>query len=104
MERWNWMLGTGLYLDGIRATLEQLDREAQANIARTMWGIAAIAVFGVALISACALALNLSEHRQSERGCARWRTRWCVLRRTNARTCRGNCTTASARRWSRRSC
>ncbi len=66
MERWNWMLGTGLYLDGIRATLEQLDREAQANIARTMWGIAAIAVFGVALISVCALALNLSEHRQSE--------------------------------------
>ncbi|MDH0866035.1 cache domain-containing protein [Mitsuaria sp. GD03876] len=66
MERWNWMLGTGLYLDGIRATLEQLDREAQANIARTMWGIAAIAVFGVALISASALALNLSEHRQSE--------------------------------------
>ena len=66
MERWNWMLGTGLYLDGIRATLEQLDREAQANIARTMWGIAAIALFGVALISACALALNLSEHRQSE--------------------------------------
>ncbi len=66
MERWNWMLGTGLYLDGIRATLEQLDREAQANIARTMWGIAAIAVFGVALISACALALNLSEHRQAE--------------------------------------
>ncbi|WP_416757257.1 cache domain-containing protein [Roseateles sp. So40a] len=66
MDRWNWMLGTGLYLDGIRATLEQLDREAQANIARTMWGIAAIAVFGVALISVCALALNLSEHRQSE--------------------------------------
>lgn len=66
MERWNWMLGTGLYLDGIRATLEQLDREAQANIARTMWGIAAIAVFGVALISVCALALNLSEQRQSE--------------------------------------
>ncbi|WP_343628830.1 cache domain-containing protein [Roseateles sp.] len=66
MERWDWMLGTGLYLDGIRATLEQLDREAQANIARTMWWIAAIAVFGVALISLCAVALNLSEHRQAE--------------------------------------
>ena len=66
MERWDWMLGTGLYLDGIRATLEQLDHEAQANIARTMWWIAAIAVFGVALISLCAVALNLSEHRQAE--------------------------------------
>ncbi|WP_067066760.1 cache domain-containing protein [Roseateles chitosanitabidus] len=66
MDRWDWMLGTGLYLDGIRATLEQLDHEAQANIARTMWWIAAIAVFGVALISLCAVALNLSEHRQAE--------------------------------------
>ncbi|UXH80462.1 cache domain-containing protein [Roseateles amylovorans] len=66
MERWNWMVGTGLYLDGIYATLEQLDREAQANIAQTMWWIAGIAVFGVALISACALALNLSDHRVAE--------------------------------------
>lgn len=66
LERWNLMLGTGLYLDGIRATLDQLDREAQHNIAQTMWWIAGIAVFGVALISASALALNLSEQRLSE--------------------------------------
>ncbi len=66
MDRWNWMVGTGLYLDGMRATLRQLDKEAQANIAQTMWWIAAIAVFGVALISASALALNLSEHRLAE--------------------------------------
>ncbi|WP_092943783.1 cache domain-containing protein [Roseateles sp. YR242] len=66
MEHWNWMVGTGLYLDGMRATLQQLDHEAQANIAQTMWWIAAIAVFGVALISASALALNLSEHRVAE--------------------------------------
>jgi len=66
MERWGWMVGTGLYLDGIRATLDQLDREAQHNIAQTMWWIAGIAVFGVALISISGLALNLSEQRLAE--------------------------------------
>jgi two-component system NarL family sensor kinase len=66
MERWDWMLGTGLYLDGIQATLDQLDAEAQRNIAQTMWWIAGIAVFGVALISVSGLALNLSEHRLAE--------------------------------------
>lgn len=66
MERWGWMLGTGLYLDGIQATLDQLDAQAQRNIAQTMWWIAGIAVFGVALISVCGLALNLSEQRLAE--------------------------------------
>lgn len=66
LPEWNWMIGTGLYLDGIQATLEQLDREAQRNIARSMWWIAAIALGGIVLISASALALNLSEHRLAE--------------------------------------
>src|SRR6218665_2708394 len=59
MERWHWMVGTGVYLDGIQATLDQLDREAQRNIAQTMWWIAGIAVFGVALIRVSGLAPNL---------------------------------------------
>jgi two-component system, NarL family, sensor kinase len=66
LERWGWMLGTGLYLDGIQATMKQLDHEASGNIAATMWWIAGIAVFGVALISASGLLLNLSEQRVAE--------------------------------------
>jgi two-component system NarL family sensor kinase len=57
LERWNWMVGTGLYLDDIHATIAQLDRQASANIGTTMIWIAGIAVFGAALISISGLLL-----------------------------------------------
>jgi two-component system NarL family sensor kinase len=65
-ERWGWMLGTGLYLDGIQSTLARIEGEANRNVATTLLWIAGIAVFGIALISASGLALNLSEHRVAE--------------------------------------
>ena len=66
LERWHWMVGTGLYLDDIQATMAQLDQEASGNIATTLLWIAGIAAFGVALISASGLLLNLSEHRVAD--------------------------------------
>ena len=65
-ERWHWMMGTGLYLDSIDATLQRLQREAGRHIAATLLWIAGIAAGGIAFISVCALALNLSEHRVAE--------------------------------------
>lgn len=66
VPEWDWMLGTGLYMDGIEATMAELERGASQNITATMLWVGAVAVFGVALISAGALALNLSEHRSAE--------------------------------------
>lgn len=66
VPEWDWMLGTGLYLDGIEATMAELERGARQNITATLLWVGAVAVFGVALISAGALALNLSEHRSAE--------------------------------------
>ena len=66
VPEWNWMLGTGLYLDGIEATMSELERGARQNITTTLLWVGAVAVFGVALISAGALVLNLSEHRSAE--------------------------------------
>lgn len=66
VPEWGWMLGTGLYLDGIEATMAELEQGARQNITATMLWVGAVAVFGVALISAGALALNLSEHRSAE--------------------------------------
>jgi two-component system NarL family sensor kinase len=63
LPRWNWMIGTGLYLDDIQATLAQLDRQVSDNVATTFAWIAGIAVFGVALIGVSGLALNLSDAR-----------------------------------------
>ncbi len=63
LPRWNWMFGSGLYLDDIDATLQELDRQVKSNIAKTLLLIAGIATFGVALIGACGLILNMSEHK-----------------------------------------
>jgi len=66
VPEWGWMLGTGLYLDGIEATMAELERGARQQITATMLWVGAVAVFGIALISAGALALNLSEQRSAE--------------------------------------
>ena len=66
LPRWGWMLGSGLYLDDIHATLAQLDREVSSNVRDTLLGIAGIAAAGVAVISASGLLLNLSEHRVAD--------------------------------------
>jgi two-component system NarL family sensor kinase len=66
LPRWRWMMGTGLYLDDIGATLGQLERQGQANIWATMAWIAGIALLGVGLVGGCALVLNLSEYRAAD--------------------------------------
>ncbi|MBN9203478.1 cache domain-containing protein [Methylibium petroleiphilum] len=66
LPRWNWMLGTGLYLDDVQATMAQLDHQVAANIETTFLWIAGIALSGIALITVCGLALNLSEHKEAD--------------------------------------
>jgi two-component system, NarL family, sensor kinase len=66
LPQWQWMIGTGLYLDDIQSTLAQLDREANRNIATTLFWIAGIAASGVVLIGGLGLLLNMSELRASD--------------------------------------
>jgi two-component system NarL family sensor kinase len=66
LPRWNWMVGTGLYLDDIDATTARLDAQVSSNIGATLLWIAAIACGGVALISVSGVWLNLSEHRVAD--------------------------------------
>jgi two-component system NarL family sensor kinase len=66
LERWNWMVGTGLYLDDIDGTLHRVDEDARRNIGATIAWIAGIAALGILLISAGGLTLNISEHRVAD--------------------------------------
>jgi two-component system NarL family sensor kinase len=66
LPRWNWMVGTGLYLDDIHATVAQVDRQVSSNIETTLWWIAGIACGGILLISVSGLWLNLSELRVAD--------------------------------------
>lgn len=66
MERWGWMLGTGIYLDDVEQALERIDAAAQANIRKMFAWVAGIAVVSILGVAACGLALNISDHRQSD--------------------------------------
>lgn len=66
LQRWGWMLGTGIYLDDVQATLDQLDQQGSAHIAATMGWIATIALLALVLVGGSALALNLSEYRAAD--------------------------------------
>ena len=66
LPRWGWMMGTGIYLDGVTAALGRIDASASANITRTMTWIGVIALAGIGVIMACALFLNVSEYRSAD--------------------------------------
>ncbi|MGF6770103.1 two-component system NarL family sensor kinase [Paraburkholderia sp. GAS199] len=66
LQRWGWMIGTGIYLDDIDTTLAHIDQGAAANIDRTMKWIDTIALTGLAVIALCALVLNVTEYRSAD--------------------------------------
>jgi two-component system, NarL family, sensor kinase len=66
LERWGWMIGTGIYLDDVDATLAKIDAQSYGNIQSTMLWIAGIAIAGALAIALSGLALNISEHRVAD--------------------------------------
>ena len=55
LERWGWMIGTGIYLDDVDSALHRIDARASANIDRTMSWLTAIALAGAAVIALLSL-------------------------------------------------
>jgi len=66
LPKWGWMLGTGLYLDDIQATLHTLDQRVGRHIATTLLWIAGIAALGIGIITASSLWLNISEYKLAD--------------------------------------
>ncbi|KND62374.1 Sensor histidine kinase [Candidatus Burkholderia verschuerenii] len=66
LERWGWMIGTGIYLEDVETTLARIDAQAASNIDRTVMWIGAIALAALASIALCAAVLNISEHRSAD--------------------------------------
>ena len=63
LERWQWMFGSGLYLDDIDRTLAVLDEQVKSSIGDTMVLIACVGLSGILIIGLCGVALNLQQHR-----------------------------------------
>lgn len=66
MDRWGWMVGTGIYLDDVDAALAKIDTQISGNIRNTMLWIAGIAIASVLVIALSGLALNISESRVAD--------------------------------------
>jgi len=66
LDKWGWMLGTGLYLDDIDAALASIETQSSRNIFGTMMWIAGIAIAGALIIAGFGLLLNISEYRVAD--------------------------------------
>lgn len=66
LPNWHWMIGTGVYLDDVDATTEQIRASSATAIGETMRFIAVIAVLAVLVVAALGVALNVSQQRLAD--------------------------------------
>lgn len=67
LPRWDWVLGTGIYLDDVDAAAAQLRGSVLDSVRQTLVGLAAVGVIAVLVVFSGGLALNISEQRQADR-------------------------------------
>ena len=66
LPRWNWMLGSGLYMDDISAELEVIRQQVDDNIRRNISVILLIVVMSTLLITLLMIFVNLHESRLAD--------------------------------------
>ena len=66
IDRWNWIMGTGLYLDDIYAELAKTKAIMNDNIQRSFFTVIAVVVATVLLVILLGLAINLHEHKLAD--------------------------------------
>ncbi|WP_051206486.1 cache domain-containing protein [Oceanospirillum maris] len=66
LPRWNWMLGTGLYIDDIAVEVAKIRQEVKRNIRNTFFTVLAITTMTVGLIVVFVILFNVHEHRLAD--------------------------------------
>lgn len=67
LERWGWMVGTGLYLDDVEAASDGLRRHLLDTGRQTLLALAAVGIAATLAVFAGGMALNISEQRRADR-------------------------------------
>lgn len=67
LPRWNWMLGSGLYIDDIAAEIDTIRQQVDDNIKRNLAVILLIVVVSTLLITLLMVFVNLHEGRLADR-------------------------------------
>ncbi|WLD58284.1 cache domain-containing protein [Salinispirillum sp. LH 10-3-1] len=66
IKPWDWMFGTGLYLDSVYSEVDKVKASFDSNIQRSFAGAMGILIITVLLIIMLGLAINLHEHRLAD--------------------------------------
>ena len=66
LERWQWMMGTGLYLDDIEAEVAKIREQVEINIRDTFFKTLLIVLTAIIVITAIGFAINLRETRLAD--------------------------------------
>ncbi|SON48838.1 cache domain-containing protein [Vibrio tapetis] len=67
LGKWNWMIGTGLYIEDVSLEVANMQAAISKNIETTVFSIVVILVVTVGVIIVLTLAINLHEHRLADK-------------------------------------
>lgn len=66
LDKWQWMIGTGVYLDDVFVQTAAAKADLRNNIGNTFWVVALIALPAVLTVFATCMLLNLRERRLAD--------------------------------------
>ena len=66
LDRWQWMVGTGIYTDDIDRVAAELNNHLATNLATTLRWVAAVGAASVAVVLFAVLGLSLTELRAAD--------------------------------------
>lgn len=66
IDRWHWMLGTGLYLGDVFLELSKAKANMDANIRRSFFSVSVVVTITVIFVILLGLAINLHEHKLAD--------------------------------------
>ncbi|MFM2580330.1 cache domain-containing protein [Vibrio fortis] len=67
LSKWNWMIGTGLYIEDVSQEVTNMQSAVNNNIETTFFTMVVIVTVTVAVIVVLTLAVNLHEHRIADK-------------------------------------
>lgn len=67
LDKWQWMVGTGLYIDDIEKQMAQLTESINQNIETTFFSVVALLSVTIVIIIVLTLAINFHEHKLADK-------------------------------------
>ncbi|OZG72284.1 histidine kinase [Hahella sp. CCB-MM4] len=66
IEDWQWMFGTGLYIDDIATEMRLIEAGVDANVKQTLLAILVALVVSIGIVVSAAILFNVHEHRLAD--------------------------------------